>query len=240
MDPNFIFLHGGGQGSWIWDETLAALKLQTCGQFNYLALDVPGCGSKRGQPTDSLTPHDVVASLLADIDSAGLQAPVLVGHSQGGTMLPLLIKERPTYFRHVAYVSCLAPSGQRTGLNWMADMPRGDSALLRPHTPGSVEFFRDMFCGDMDAAYSAIFLARLGADRWPASTYQMNTWSYGHLEESASTYVMCLRDTALAPAWQEVFAQRLKAKQTVRIDAGHQVMNTRPHSLAEVLRSIAG
>lgn len=35
---------------------------------------------------------------------------------------------------------------------------------------------------------------------------------------------------------QEIFAERLGAGRRVRIDAGRQVMNTRPHALAEVLR----
>jgi hypothetical protein len=37
-------------------------------------------------------------------------------------------------------------------------------------------------------------------------------------------------------AWQTKFAERLKVDRIVCIDAGHQVMNTRPHALAEILR----
>ena len=49
---DFVFLHGGGQAGWVWDETLAALALQTGGGFGRaLTLDIPGCGSKRGRPT---------------------------------------------------------------------------------------------------------------------------------------------------------------------------------------------
>ncbi|MFD2134238.1 hypothetical protein ACFSLT_01475 [Novosphingobium resinovorum] len=36
-------------------------------------------------------------------------------------------------------------------------------------------------------------------------------------------------------SWQERFADRLHARRLHRIDAGHQVMNTRPEALAEVL-----
>jgi pimeloyl-ACP methyl ester carboxylesterase len=48
--------------------------------------------------------------------------------------------------------------------------------------------------------------------------------------------VICLRDGILPVSWQEVFATRLQASRRVRIDAGHQVMNTRPEALAEILR----
>jgi hypothetical protein len=32
-EANFVFMHGGGQGSWVWQETLAALDLQTGAKF---------------------------------------------------------------------------------------------------------------------------------------------------------------------------------------------------------------
>ena len=28
---SFVFLHGGGQGGWVWDETIAAMKRQSGG-----------------------------------------------------------------------------------------------------------------------------------------------------------------------------------------------------------------
>jgi hypothetical protein len=45
-----------------------------------------------------------------------------------------------------------------------------------------------------------------------------------------------LRDAILPVNWQELFANRLHASRRIRIDAGHQVMNTHPEALAEILR----
>jgi len=50
---------------------------------------------------------------------------------------------------------------------------------------------------------------------------------------------VCLADGILPVAWQQKFAERFHAKRLVRIDAGHQVMNTRPQALAEILRNEA-
>jgi hypothetical protein len=47
--------------------------------------------------------------------------------------------------------------------------------------------------------------------------------------------VLCLQDMSLPPPWQVRFAETLRVEKTIRIDAGHQVMNTRPQALAEVL-----
>ena len=30
---DYAFLHGGGQGSWVWEQTIAALECQTNGAF---------------------------------------------------------------------------------------------------------------------------------------------------------------------------------------------------------------
>ena len=57
------------------------------------------------------------------------------------------------------------------------------------------------------------------------------------LFRQASDPLACVtvRVSTLPPMWQQRFAERFHADRIVRIDAGHQVMNTRPHALAEVL-----
>lgn len=232
MSTNFIFLHGGGQGSWVWQETIEAMKSQSVDRIGKIvALDVPGCGSKREIDTKALSVPDIVAKLLDDIDAAGIEEAVLVGHSQAGTLLPLLIKARPPLFRYTIYVSCLAPAGNQTALNWRTTMPNAESAPLNTQVHGTRDLYRLMFCNDMDPVTAESFLGKLGQDQWPASSYQMSDWDYSHLADHPSTYVICTRDAALLPEWQEIFAKRFNAKEIVRIEAGHQVMNTRPQVL---------
>lgn len=60
-------------------------------------------------------------------------------------------------------------------------------------------------------------------------------WQLTQLDKVPATYVLCLRDNILPTVWQEKFTGRFHADKIVQIDAGHQVMNTRPHALAEVL-----
>jgi pimeloyl-ACP methyl ester carboxylesterase len=92
-----------------------------------------------------------------------------------------------------------------------------------------------MFCNDMDEDQARAFLARMDLDSWPmAVTYAVH-WSYDHLVETPSTYIVCERDGILPPVWQERFAQRLHVDRIARIDAGHQAMNTQPEALAELL-----
>lgn len=236
----FVFLHGGGQGSWVWDETIAAIARQSGGSAQCLALDAPGCGIKRGADTASYAFADTTRELLADIEAAGMSDVVLVGHSQAGMTIPHMAELAPAgMIGRIVYATCSAPLPGLTTLDQMGRGARGSSAeeVGYPLGPDAAmeARFAVMFCNDMGEEMKAAFLAKLGKDGWPASAYTYSDWRYDHLRTIPSSYVVALRDEALPVEWQERFADRLHARRIHRIDAGHQLMNTRPEALAEVL-----
>lgn len=242
---NFAFVHGGGQGGWVWAETIAALNVQTNGTFGRaIALDVPGCGTKRGRPTNDLSMQDVARELTRDIEEAGLDDVLLVGHSQGGQVLSMMLQLRPELFRRVVHVSCSIPMPGQTVQDLMGVGRHGaDEAQVGWPFEAEPENFAQsivanfplIFCNDMDQAETAAFMGKLGKDQWPMSTYAYSDWRHDQHAFVPATYVVCLRDACLTIPWQEKFADRFKAERRVRIDAGHQAMNTRPHALAEIL-----
>jgi pimeloyl-ACP methyl ester carboxylesterase len=238
---DFAFLHGGGQGSWVWDETIAALHLQTAGNFGRaLALDVPGCGVKRGQDTSGIGVDDIAAALIADITAAGLRDVVLVGHSQAGSVMPHMLTLRPDLFSRAIYISCSIPLPGQTVTGMIGNGVHGAREdevgwPVDPATHSMEERFGLMFCNDMEAAQRQDFMAKLGKDIWPMASYTHTDWRQPPGAVPAS-YVVCLRDGILPVPWQERFAARFKAERIIRIDAGHQAMTTRPQSLAEILR----
>lgn len=245
IPANYVFLHGGGQAGWVWQETINALHQQTEGKFGRaVALDAPGCGAKRGRETSGMDINDVVTELLADIAAQDMQDIILVGHSQAGTILPRLVATRPDLFRRLVYVSCIAPLpgqsiSQQMGAGRHGDNENEvgwpfDSKTMEPRQRYSL-----LFCNDMSESETAAFLGKLGHDAWPMQTMTASDWQYEHLSSVPSTYAVCLRDGVLPVSWQEKFAMRLKVQRKVCIDAGHQVMNTRPHALAEILRQEA-
>ncbi|MGB8365796.1 MAG: alpha/beta fold hydrolase [Rhizomicrobium sp.] len=70
MSTNFVFMHGGGQGSWVWEPTIAAMGQQSVGKFGRsLALDAPGCGAKRERDTSKTSFEDIVNELISDIEA---------------------------------------------------------------------------------------------------------------------------------------------------------------------------
>lgn len=237
---DFIFLHGGGQGSWIWDETIEALNQQSGGSARCLALDVPGCGTKRGRDTSELAFDDIVAELAADIAAAGLRKPVIVGHSQAGQVLPKLQALTPGGFARQVYVSCIAQAPNNNNADMMTAQIESDpegplAAVFNNPDLDPLERFRVMFVNDMTKPDQDAFLAKLMKDAWPAIAYTETNWSYDHLAGVPSTYVVCLQDQVLTPHWQRIYAERFHCDRIVQIDAAHQVQNTRPHALAEVL-----
>jgi pimeloyl-ACP methyl ester carboxylesterase len=150
------------------------------------------------------------------------------------------VEKRPALFKHIVYVSCSAPLPGQTVPQMMGNGRHGSDpdAVGYPQDPKRCAValqYREMFCNDMEDGHASRFLAKLGHDRWPDQLMRESAWRYAHLDGIQSTYVLCLRDGILTPPWQETFARRFKAQRIVRIDAGHQVMLTRPHALAEVL-----
>jgi pimeloyl-ACP methyl ester carboxylesterase len=115
-------------------------------------------------------------------------------------------------------------------VGWPSDAKIGDAR----------ERNASMLCNDMNKSETASFVATLGSDAWPTQMYSHTDWQFDGLDEVPATYVVCLRDRILPVTWQTKFAQRLHAHRLVHIDSGHQVMNSRPHALAEILRHEAG
>ncbi len=233
---DFVFLHGGGQGGWVWEDTIAAIEVQAGkGAHRMLALDGPGCGTKRGRDTSALNFDEITVELTDDILAAGLRDVVLVGHSQAGMHMPDMIAHRPELFQQAIFVTCTAPDDGLDTLQMTGErVHRGGHPFNDASLPVR-ERYRHMFCNDMKEQAAEAFLDKLGPDRWPASCYSHNSWRYDHLAALPVSFVLCLCDQILPLEWQEYYAKRVHARSTPRIDAGHQVMNTRPHALAEIL-----
>lgn len=243
---DYAFLHGGGQGGWVWDETIAALRLQAGQKLGHaLALDAPGCGVKRGRDTSNVGFEDIAPELLADITAAGLRDVVLVGHSQAGQVMPHMLNLRPDLFHRAVYISCSIPLPGQTVIAMVGNGVHGQYPdevgwPLNPAEATMEQRFKAMFCNDMGTEQGEAFMRKLGADAWPIACYSHTDWHHEQPDSVPASYVLCLRDGILPVPWQEVFAKRFKAEKIIRIDAGHQAMTTRPHSLAEILRLEAG
>lgn len=235
--PHFAFLHGGGQGSWVWAELKNLLEARGA---SVQLLDVPGCGVKRGRDVASLSAQGVARELVDDIDAAGPDPVILVGHSLAGSILPRMAALAADRISHLVYISCSAPlpgvsfRGQM-GTGLQGDHPDQVGWPVDPAKHSADERYRLMFCNDMTVAEADAFLAKMGQDIWPMDPLECVDHRYDHLVAVDSTYIICLRDAGLPPVWQRRFAERLHCQHRVDLDAGHQAMVTQPGRLAEHL-----
>lgn len=247
-----VLVHGGAHGAWCWELLIPYLD------GNAVAIDLPpksirgGPGRLESLPElRTLTIDDFTRSLLEDVDAAGIERFVLVGHSMGGLTISEVARRAPGRVRHLVYVSCMVP-------------PEGGSAIealpedLRDMTRHAVEearrggdnpiggldeqTIRSMFCNDMDEEQVRFVLERTGTEA--AAVLAERVTRAGIPPELPKTFVKLLRDQSLPPDRQDVLVENLRASpggdvDVVTIDAGHDVMISRPRELADVLNGIA-
>jgi pimeloyl-ACP methyl ester carboxylesterase len=85
----FVFLHGLTFDRQMWSPALDALPSQSPG----LALELPGHGDSPPLARHNL--EDVVAAVHEAVHAAGLEAPIVVGHSIGGLLATLYAARYP-------------------------------------------------------------------------------------------------------------------------------------------------
>lgn len=151
---NLALLHGGGQGSWVWDDVMGLLSASE--DIECITLDVPGCGTKRGRDTSAIEFDDIAREFISDIEAAGMRDVVLVGHSQAGMPIPRMAEFAPTLFRRLVYVSCSSPPPGTNLLELIGDGVHGEHEdkvgyPLDPATTTFEERSAVMFCNDMSA-----------------------------------------------------------------------------------------
>jgi pimeloyl-ACP methyl ester carboxylesterase len=227
-----VLVHGGGHGAWCWRPLLAHLDAPA------LAVDLPprsirgGADRSRDVPElRTLTLDDFADSVLADVDAAGYERFVLVGHSMGGLTISELARREPGRVDHLVYVSCIVPP---EGVSAMDALPQA----LVDAAPDAVE----MFCNDMDEEQTRFVLENMGNEA--GGVLHEPVRRSGISIEVPKTFVKLLRDQSLRPEDQDVYIENLRRSpggdvDVITIDAGHDVMISRPKELADVLNRIA-
>lgn len=84
--PALVLVHGGAHAADCWDLTVDEIH-RIAPELTVLAVDHPGRRVKPGDlPTACI--YDWVDSLVSDIDNAGLDDLLIVGHSTAGLTVP--------------------------------------------------------------------------------------------------------------------------------------------------------
>ena len=247
-----VFVHGGAHGAWCWEPLLPFVD------GDALAVDLPPKsvrgGSRRLEPVPelrTLTVGDFADSVLRDVDAAGIERFVLVGHSMGGLTISEIAGRVPDRVEHLVYVSCMVPPDGASAIDAlpeeMRDMTREAVEGARHGGDNPIggldeQTTRLMFCNDMDEEQTRFVLDRTGTE---AAVILAEPVSRAAIPaDLPKTFVKLLRDQSLPPDHQDVLVQNLRDSpggdvDVVTIDAGHDVMISRPKELAEVLNRLS-
>jgi pimeloyl-ACP methyl ester carboxylesterase len=118
----YVLVHGGGSTARFWDRLLPHLDGPA------LAVDLPGRSDK---PADlaTLTVDDEAASIVADVETAAFDEPVvLVVHSSGGLTVPDVLRALDGRVASVVLVAASVPPEGGCGVDCM--QPRHREGVL--------------------------------------------------------------------------------------------------------------
>ena len=239
-----VLVHGGCFTSECWAPTIPYLT------GDVLAVDLPGRGR---HPADlrRVTVADWAASVVADIEAAGYDDVVLVGHSMAGLTVPRVAALIPAKIRRLVFVSCSVPRDGQTPQETLEEsFDERVAVSSRDHMAGdhsdtgdveiglTPELATQMFCNDMTAEQTAATLSMMvpeatGVMGEPVDLTGLRT-------AIPRTWVRLTRDAVLTPQTQDTFIANCGPDvEVVDLEAAHMAMISRPQELAAILNRYA-
>lgn len=227
----FALVHGSWHGAWCW-ERVAPLLQQ--GGHEVVAMDLPIDDATA--TCDTFT--DVVCAAL---DGRGDDV-VVVGHSYGGMLIPLVAARRPV--RHLVYLCAYVPEIGRS----LNEQLRGDAESFNP---AAYEGFtrdaqarsvwidkriaREIMYADCDEETAEAAIRRL---RPHSTSPNESPFSLTEFPAVPCTSVVCTDDQLLRISWTRRAAARLGGD-VVELPGSHSPFLSRPQALADVLLRVA-
>lgn len=105
-----VFLHGVGGSARVWQPQIEDFK---AAGYMPLPLDLPGYGGR--PPIERIDFEQFSDDVEAAIAKAGLDRPVLVGHSLGGMIVQTMLRRRPEGYRAAILVGTSSAFGRPDG-----------------------------------------------------------------------------------------------------------------------------
>ncbi len=224
---DFALVHGSYHGAWCWD--LLRPELERLGHRVFtmdLPVSDPSCGAVEYAQA-------VIDAIPADSE------PILVGHSMGGLVIPLVATQRPV--RRLVFLAAFLPLPGKS-----ANEQRQTEPIDGRIAPTTAEW-SDLgdgvwMVGPNTAAEIFFHDAPPDLARW--ATERLRAQSYGVMDEKTPLKawpdvdrrsIVCRDDHAINPAWVRTVARDRLETQAVGIDGGHSPFMTRPAELAALL-----
>jgi len=224
-----VFIHGGRCTGAIWSRLTPLLSGRS------LAVDLPGRNDPAGHAEANFSGW--AEAVVGDMDAAGMDRAVLVGHSMGGGVLAAMARLFPQRVAGVIYFSAVVPPNGRPFLEGLSEQQQ---AYMRSNREAGVVTLPRSPVGEVET---------LSSDRAFVSAAQSSEalgpfFEPVSLDGLASTkvgFVKLLRDRSIEPERQDLFITRLREIgpcEVRKVAANHMAMANSPAASAEAIRSM--
>jgi pimeloyl-ACP methyl ester carboxylesterase len=228
-----VLIHGGGLDGRCWERLLPLLSGPA------LAIDLPGRGTHPAL-LDSVGFAECAASVRDDVDAAGFDSVVLVGHSLAGCSMPAMVALMGERVAGLVFVACTVPEDGHSAFDTLdpdiqAMIREADEPLEpRPMDPAIAKV---VLGNDLDEEQFAWCVERLVPE---APRLTMDPVDLSPLRTpTPCTWVRTLQDLIVPADKQLRFADNVGDCSVVDIDAGHMCMVGQPVALAAILNDLA-
>ncbi len=238
--PALVLVHGAQHAADCWDLTVDEIR-RLAPELSVLAVDLPGRRERPGDlPTACIA--DWVESVVVDIENAGLDDVVVVGHSMAGLTVPgVVTKLGPARVREMIMAAAYVPPEGTAfvetlpgALGWYARHESRRNVQKRRPATLPVAWAMIVFCNGMTREQRRFIRARFYPES--PSVALENVDRTGMPEEVPRTWILTLRDRTLSIGQQRASIEAIGGVQTlIPIDTCHGVMISEPERLAEIL-----
>jgi pimeloyl-ACP methyl ester carboxylesterase len=231
----YLLLHGAMRGAWLWHKIVPILEKNG---HRAIAYDLPGHGKRAAERTNQ-NMSDYVRDVHSFITEKDLSDLILVGHSMSGIIITRLAEEAPERIRHLVYCAAVVPGDDEALLDLLT--PERQEALRKlegriTEIHGPLEMLRPLHFTDLEGEEKEFYLKQMTPQ--PAAAFYEKIFCKRFPGLTIPrTYILGLKDRSIPPERARQFASRLGV-QPVEIDAGHDLMVSRPDAVAGVLLAI--
>lgn len=137
--PPLLFVHGSNLGAWCWQEHF--LPYFAAQGYDAYALSLRGHGGSGGADRlSSFTLDDYVAD-VREVMTRLFAPPVLVGHSMGGAIGQLVLRDHPEAIDALILLAAVPPTGLGADTTRLVVSHAGDVSRMRDFNLGKADAF---------------------------------------------------------------------------------------------------
>jgi pimeloyl-ACP methyl ester carboxylesterase len=234
----FVLVHGGGHGGWCWQ--LMAKELRSRGHEVWTPT-LTGFGERRHLDSDAITFETFVTDIVSVLEYEDLRDVVLVGHSMGGVVVPRVAEVATSRIRTVVWMAAVVLNDDETLLEAVPQTPEVAKAVTI-QDDGSVrtdpQLMMEALLPDGTEQERAWVLAR-HRPYPPMALVEPGRLTAFKALDLPTGYVLATLDRAVAPEHAREFAARLPGARYAEVEAGHDLMVTRPKESADALLAVS-